>query len=444
MPPLERRRFLQLSAAATATALAGCLGTDEKRSYTDWIPTADDGLLTAYADFAISTESEEASQLLPLMFPSTGQSDDAEFVPTVSGLDETDDLCLTVPLEVGGRVMGGAVLSIAASGLGYLVDPERPTQGTDELFVANDVVVGTGDIDTQRADERLKSGTEDAFGQMSFEVVDEHRDFTIYQPTTGDTDAIIAVSEDAVLVGRTRDALRTVIDTERGDHGRATDNLAVFEWLVETAGAGHFVVGWTGPANLADFYFGDVGNRPGAELVTQQDDCCSSVTFAVDDDEMTADFALRDSDLDGEKRDRLDARLGTESDDREIEFDSQRVSVSGTYSTDVLDIEFSESGDGSDDDQFGETPPEVENAVPDGAFEFSYNEEQRRVRVDLVKEFEAERVAVQSVEAGGEISTADVGAINSLYVRVDPEGDEVVVTVTVDGETGPVARTEIP
>jgi hypothetical protein len=235
-----------------------------------------------------------------------------------------------------------------------------------------------------------------------------------------------------------------VIDTERGDHGRATDNLDVFEWLMETAGTGHFVVGWTGPANLADFYFGDARNRPGAELVTQQDDFCSSVTFAVDDNEMTADFALRDSDLDGEKRDRLDARLGTESDDREIEFDSQRVSVSGTYSTDVLDIEFSESGDGSDDDQFGETPPEVENAVPDGAFEFSYNEEQRRVRVDLVTEFEAERVAVQSVEAGGEISTSDWGAINSLYVRVDPEGDEVVVLVTVDGKTGPVARTEIP
>jgi hypothetical protein len=382
------------------------------------------------------------------MFPSVRASDETEFRPAISGLDEIDDLCLAAPLEIGGRMMGGAVLSVAVTGLSYLVDPEQPTQGVRELFVADDVVVGRGDIDTEQAVARLTAGTESAFGDIPFERVGEEDDFTLYRSTVDDTVVVAAIREDAILVANTRDEIRTVIETERGDHERATERMDTFEWLVETAGTGQFVAGWLSPANLSEYYFGDVENRPGADLITQQDDFCASVSFSVEDSEITTDLALHDSGLDAEKRDRLDSRLGTASEKRDISFDGERVSVTGTYDTDVLDIEFTEPGDdgsgSGSDDIASEAPPEVEEAVPDGAFSFSYDEKRERVRVEFVEAFEAERVTIQSIEADSEFSSPDPSAINYAYVFVDPDGDEVVVTVTVDGESGPVARTEIP
>jgi hypothetical protein len=55
---------------------------------------------------------------------------------------------------------------------------------------------------------------------------------------------------------------------------------------------------------------------------------------------------------------------------------------------------------------------------------------------------DADEVTVRAVEADSETSTTTPGAVSSLTVYVASGGDEVVVTATVEGVTGAVAREE--
>jgi hypothetical protein len=56
----------------------------------------------------------------------------------------------------------------------------------------------------------------------------------------------------------------------------------------------------------------------------------------------------------------------------------------------------------------------------------------------------ADSVTVESVRAGNSTSTSTPGSVTTLSVTADPDGDEVVVSATVDGESRVVHRERVP
>lgn len=448
MTTLHRRRFLELGAAATAVALAGCPGFDDGGpSYAEWIPATDGGLHVGYLDFSIATDAQGGEELLPLILPTDATGGPREVLTEVTGLDDIDDPLLTWPLEVGGRLVAGATLGIAVSGLGYLVDPEQPDRGIEEVFMADTVAVGRGEIDLDKAEEKLRSGSEGMVGDVPFEETGSVGEFTLYEPTDETLDGVTAISESVVIVADTSDEVRRIVETSQGDRTREIEETETFEWLVETAGDGHVAGGWIGPVTLEDVYFGDPSTRPVDELLRPEDDVFASVTFDADSGEVTADLAVQRP-LDDGTTSQFESRFGSESEDHSITAEDERVTASGTYTEDVLDFEFTqpdrtttEAPDASDPVD----PPEVvADAVPDGAFEFTYDAEQDRVKVGITEDLDVDKVAFEAVKAGYEASTTTPKGDMYMYVYVDPDGDTVVVTVTVDGTSGVVTRREFP
>ena len=446
---LHRRRFLELGAAATTVALGGCLGFgDGEPPYTEWIPGRDGGVRVGYLDFSIASEAENGDELLPLILPAEATGGTRQVLTDVSGFDDIDDPLLTWPFEVGGRLVAGAFLSVAVSGLGYLVDPERPDRGIEELFMADTVAVGRGEIDLGEATETLRSGSEGVIGGVPFEETGTIADFTLYEPSgDGELDGVTAINEQAVLVADTRDEIRRVVETTEGDRTRAIEDGTTFEWLVEAAGDGHIAGGWVGSVDLENVYFGDPAKRPVDDFLRPDDDVLGSVTFDADDSEVTADLAARRP-LTDSAVEQFESRFGSSSAERSISIDDEQVTASGTYSEDVLDFELTrpdQTTTALPDASKPVDPPEaVAQAVPDNAFEFDYEAEQDRVRVGITADIDAEKVTFKAVKAGYEASTTTPRADMYMYVYVDPDGDTVTVTVTVDGTSGVVARREFP
>ncbi|WP_143920350.1 hypothetical protein [Halorhabdus utahensis] len=446
---LHRRRFLELGAAATTVALGGCLGFgDGPPLYTEWIPVRDGGVRVGYLDFSIASEAENGDELLPLILPAEANSSSRQVLTEVSGFDDIDDPLLTWPLEVGGRLVAGAFLSVAVSGLGYLVDPERPDRGIEELFMADTVAVGRGEIDLSEATETLRSGAEGMVGGVPFEETGTVEDFTLYEPTgDGELDGVTAISEQAVLVADTREEIRRVVETAGGDRTRAIEDGTTFEWLVEAAGDGHLAGGWVGPVDLETVYFGDPAERPVDELLRPDDDVLGSVTFDADDSEVTAELAARRP-LTDSAAEQFESRLGSASEDRSISIEDEQVTATGTYSEGVLDFELTSPDRTTttrpDPSEPVDPPEAVAQAVPADAFEFDYEAEKDRVKVGITKDLNVEKVVFEAVVSGYEASTTTPQADMYMYLYVDPDGDTVAVTVTVDGTSGVVARREFP
>jgi hypothetical protein len=441
---VNRRRFLGLGAAAAALALAGCAGTRSDATHAAWLPAGEEGVHTAYIDLTLSERTSTIDPLLPLVVP-PAEPDRAELVPDIPSFDRIDDPLIGFPLRTAGQIVGVSALSLAFAGLGDLVDLEDPTRGVTELFVANDAVVGTGDIDVASAEAALRSGTRGPVGENEFERVGEVGGYTYYEPA-GDVSGSVAVSESAVLAGDTRAGVQAVIDARNGDGSRAVEENAVFDWLFETAGGGDVAVGWVGTVDLDGFYWGDRGPTEQSGLVSEADSVAASVTFAPDRDEVTAEFALRQPGLSPSRVDRLERRLGTSSDETSLSAGEDRVSVTGTYAAGPLDIDFVEPQTTRTTTVPGgaDVPRAVETAVPPDAFGFEYTAATDRVRVNFRREFGAAEVTVRARESGHETSTTTPVGVTYLTVGVDPAGDEVVVIVTVDGESGVVARTTVP
>ncbi|QSG11698.1 Glycosyl hydrolases family 32 (levanase/invertase) [Halapricum desulfuricans] len=449
MTNLHRRRFLELGAAATAVSLGGCLGSsDEMPAYAEWIPATDGGVHVGYLDFSIATEAEGGNELLPLILPTNATGSPREVLSEVSGLDSVDDPLLTWPLEVGGKLIGGAALGIAVSGLGHLVDPEQPDRGIEELFMADTVAVGRGTIDLDEAAETLRSGSDGPIGEIPFEESGSVGEFTLYEPTDDETlDGVTAISETAVLVADTREEIQRVVETTQGERDREIEETETFEWLLETAGDGHVAGGWMGPIDLEDVYFGDPAERPVDDLLRADDDVLASVTFDPNEGEVTADLAVQRP-LDDATASRLESQFGSESGDHSVSIEDEQVTASGTYSEDVLDFEFTQPDRGTtaapDASEPVDPPKAVAKAVPDDAFEFTYEADQDRVKIGITEDLDVEEVTFEAVKADYEASTTTPRADMYMYVYVDTEGDTVVVTVTVDGTSGVVARKEFP
>ncbi len=102
------------------------------------------------------------------------------------------------------------------------------------------------------------------------------------------------------------------------------------------------------------------------------------------------------------------------------------------------------------------TPEAAEQAVPNDALSFTYEPpgvgDYGSLLIEVTAETDAETLIGQAQEAPG-VFTDRVGNIGdettlgpgtTLEVGVDPDGDEVIVSATVDGATGEVARWQGP
>jgi hypothetical protein len=449
---LDRRRLLQLGTVTTTAALGGCFGfgATDYPTYTEWVPSQDTGLTLAYVDFRIAEESQKANQLLPLLLPSRDTISGSETVPELQGLNAIDDPFLVWPLDTWRRLLAGMGIGLGG-GLGYLVDPERPAETVDELFVVDDVAVATGEFDAERADETLRSGPDNSPGDIAHETVGEQGTFTLYESTREELDTVIAVSETAVVLGDTRDAVQTVIETWQGDHDRAVADAGPFGRLIDAAGDGDFVAGWTGPVNLDERTVGDPAARLSGDPLSEREHVISSISFTPNTDEITAKLAVEDAGLTETTRDRITSQLGTSAEEMSVNRRGDGLSATATYPADALDLTFSppETTDRNDETNEsvppeGDTPPEVADAVPDGALNFSYNADRHRVAVTLETNLTIDKLTLRAVQRDYETWTTSPSTNSDLGIGVDPDGDVVIVTATVDGVSGEVARRTVP
>ncbi|WP_336037327.1 hypothetical protein [Halobacterium yunchengense] len=449
MTRLDRRRFLKLGTASAASALGGCLhgdgGDGRDPTFADWLPADDGPLLAASLDLAVAEKTSRIDPLLPLLLPSSDDNSPG-VLPDLSALDDVDDPLLRFPLRTGGQVVAVSTLALAAAGLDYAVDPATPTTGVTQLFAVDGAIVGTGDLDVERADDALTSGTPGAFGDLQFERAGEIGDYAAYETTESNGD-VVALGETAVVAASTRERARTVVATHRGDHDRAVETDDTLGALSETAGSGDVVVGWRDQADISEFFWQSPDLDPASELLAGQDDLLASVTFTPSSDEVTAEFALQNADLNEDGQRRLEDTLGAAAVDASVSVTSDAVSATARYTENALDIEFvdqSEPATTANPPEGDDVPEAVADAVPEDAFEFTYNADEGVVRVDFVAEFDVDEVTVRAVEADSSTSTETPDGVTFLSVVVDSGGDEVVVTVTVDGQTGVVARHDVP
>jgi len=441
MEQLNRRQFVALGLSATATAVAGCSRPQDSDSepYAEWLPARDGGTITAYLDFTLSEETTHINPALPLIVPTTEQ-DDGNLAPTLPNIDDINDPLVTLPLQTGGRVLGGAALSLAIVGLGRLVDPARPTQGITELFFADGVTIGRGDLDPSTIDTRLRTGP----NRTQFETVGTDGDYAMYGLIEG-TDGFVAVNETTVVIADARDRVEAVLDTQRGSRAHAGSTGDSFATLLTETDMGHVMVGWDGPIDLSQNTFGDGNGQLAGGLISQEDAVVSSVAFDPDNGEMTADLGLHAA---GEVNEAtLNERFGAASVEHTVSVDGKHVTASGRYTEETIDVDFVANEDPTTTTTIpreDDLPPKVANAVPENAFEFTVDEAEERVRVEFVSEFNADEVTVKATNSGYESTTTTPDPISYLDVYVNPEDDTVLVIVTVDGVSGVVAQYDIP
>jgi hypothetical protein len=441
MSRFTRRQFVAGSLTVGAASLAGCISptVDQPEPYAEWLPAKANGTVTAYLDFTLSEETSQINPVLPLVVPGGGGDDGGNLAPTLSNIEDIDDPLLTFPLETGGRVLAGGFLTLAVVGLGDLVDPNRPEFGMTEVFFADGTTVGMGDLDAEAVGEGLTTGPE----RTRFERVGERGDFTLYAFVEGD-DGFAAVSESTVVVANSRERVERVLATRLGGHKNAAAADDTFGNLLDATDTGHVLVGWDGPVDLGTFTLGDGGVQSAGGVVEEADDVVSSVRFDPAGGELTANLALEAASRVDESR--LEQRLGAASADRSLSIDGSRVTASGTYTEETVDLDFvaDEASTTTTAPRGDDVPTKVAKAVPDGAFEFTFLAETEQVRVDFTADIDADEVALKSVESGFETSSSTPGVIEYLNVSVNPDGDTVLVIVTVDDESGVVARYEVP
>jgi hypothetical protein len=335
MDKLGRRRFLAVGLSTTAASIAGCIapGSRDSGAYS-WFPAQSSGTATAYLDYTLSEDTHQINPVLPLILPSNEQDNNGDALASpLSNVDDIPDPLLTFPLEAGGRFLGTAALSLANIGLGQLVDPARPTEGVTELFFANGVTVGMGDIDPSDVSKTLQTGPD----QSRFESVGEDGAYTLYRQQSDD-DGFAAVSESAVLVAESRTQLEAVLDTRRGNRENVAEADDTFSNLIDTTDKGHILVGWGAPISLAQFSIGDEPVEPTTTFISADDDVVSSATFEPESGQITTDLAI--STADSVTQDRLDERLGSASADYSLSTDGNQVTASGRYTESTVNINF--------------------------------------------------------------------------------------------------------
>lgn len=323
---IERRRFLQLSGAASVAAVAGCLGDDDDSpggngdvSYDQYISTEDDEVFFVYADLQALDELED---------------DDPDEEPGGEP-PEFDDPMLA---PIGGVFLlafaGG--FALASGGLGDLLEPEDESDldsTADEMLFTEGGLVAVGDMDTDEIGNVLTEEPEDEFFGIQFEEDGELGDYTLYTSVENDDETVYLVGDDEVITGEGSESVESVVDAIEGDN-RATDEFETFDELLGDAGDGMVAIGGFGDEAVEEAP-ADAADDDSLFETTIPNGFVSSMDFA--DDQISAIFAADFDDLSEDEEDGLRTEFESDRTDVSIEFDDGRLIAEATYEEDVLD-----------------------------------------------------------------------------------------------------------
>jgi len=139
-------------------------------------------------------------------------------------------------------------------------------------------------------------------------------------------------------------------------------------------------------------------------------------------------------------------QLATLFEDEQAALVDATVTEEGGKETRYLSIVLTHEGDWQilwqgPDASAPESVPEFDRRVVDGV---TFDTETHRGRVQFVDSPVADQVTVESTNADAHTSTDTVPSTDYLEVGLDPDGDELLVCATVDGESAAVHREQYP
>ncbi|ERH10666.1 MAG: hypothetical protein J07HX64_02444 [halophilic archaeon J07HX64] len=405
----DRRGFL-CALAAVGAASAGCLslGSDDAPSYADWVPATDDGFFFAYLELGVTEGIDDGSGLLPVLSPlPSGGGERPVRIP--DELDSVDDPLFSLPFRLSGLAFLNGSLNLRAAGLGGLLEREEGTT-VSELFALDGVVMGTGEFDTDELDRRLRD-TDDSRG---YEFVEESNGYRYYEPPEGPgTEPLgtIAVGESMVALGEDRENIVQLLETVSGERERAVDGLDGFDRLVDSAGDGDILSGWYGFTDTERGAVGDEQFLPG-ELGSEEN-VITAARFAPGGNEITVELTVQSDSLSPDRRETLETTFG--GGEASTSLADGRFSANRTYD----EIPFEPLGtDPTDDLPSGEDlPPEIREAVPEGAVEIYETSEGGRYRVEVTEPVQVDELTIRAIEADSEFIFPNPGEGTGGYVH---------------------------
>lgn len=385
--PLRRRTLLSTAATVPLAATAGCtdgLGFGDGNESTDtpayarWVPASaaengdssddgpGDGVFYVYVDWADIDDLRSVGEDLP--------TDDSPFEGTPGGnpMEGAADALIAVPTFGLLLASLGAGFQLGVYGfVGGLFDDlvgDEPAGGADDAPTATpgDETADIGTLERMLFTGRAivvegsfdLEAIEEAATAEEFERAGDHRGARLYEGSGGDglvtTEGLaFAAREDALVFGSSpsgsltdeeppskggtaRSHVETVLDVEAGEKRRLADRNDDAAWALGRAGHGQIAVGvWgefesdsKGDGGFDDPGFGGGFDGPSESLPTADGQVYS---LTLSESESTGDMAAAYPEGNVPDRETVASSVGNTADEREVEIDGQRVSVTGTW-----------------------------------------------------------------------------------------------------------------
>jgi len=449
---LDRRRFAQLCATAPLVSVAGCLGTGaDDGDRTDWFATRDGGFLVAQLPFEV--RAEESFDPISVLLPGDEGQNERLRQPRELDVANLEDPLVSLPVTVGGSIVSGYTLSIAATGAWELVDPDSTSKSTAEsLLVVNYSIVAFGEFDLEEVDDALRESPAVTEFVREYERVGDLNGYRLYEVAEdeeSDRNGVVAVDSGALVVGPSRETLVRVIETAAGERSGARDSEAL-DRLTEPASADDFFVGWSGAGFLQTGQFEQLLGESAEETLSElpfsfENGVMAALSVGPEDGTVEATTTVQGPEA---ARQFAAEELGTAGTDRSVDVDAEAGSATTSATYDAAQLDIVIGGEEQLD------PEVLEERVPEGTLEFSYeapgNDEFGRLRVETRSAIDAEELRLVATEAGAEAGLVPpeegrpIPGGSSVGTLVDPDGDEVVVELVVDGAVGEVTRKSVP
>ena len=437
---------------ATAAAVAGCLGREDTGGdgttdasttvpfepttdlpYGEWLATADDAVLFAYADLDAVPDD----------------------LGTDMSLDESlDDPLVTYPLVLNQTVIGLGQLQLSFAGLTSAIAPETDAESTvNEVTVLDEVTVAEGSFATDAVDELLVEPASETWG-IAYEQTDRVQGYDQYEPAEipdsyDGEPPVVAVSEETVVVGPDASRVQTLIaGRDDGEADFFEGNEAIAE-LFEVAGAGDLVVGEIGsrsdnPLGVRETFDGNFHFEPRAG-----EDSLASLAFEDSGDTISSQFALSAADLTEDRRETIESAFGTAAaeDSVSVSVDDNQITADATYTLQSLGL----TNDGASGTE-GLSQTDAAELVSPDALAFQYEPPAERavgeLWVSVTEDTDAAALRVEAASGGyTEFRPQErpVEAGDSVSVRVDPDGDSVTISViNGEGAVGELTSQSVP
>lgn len=325
---MSRRRLLQLGAAGTVAAVAGCSGILEARgedppAYADWIPANDGEANAIYVDLTQYRELEGAA------------GEDAG-----GNIGDIEDPLLGLPFT--GLFAGFfSLVAPTRAGLEPVLGLEAEQRDEDvesrasEMIVSDGTTVLTGDIDPTEAGELIEAGPDDEFA-TAWEPADGFEGYDVYEQEDGEK--ILAV-DDGTIVSGEREGVEILIQVGRGNDARAVDEFEPFGSLLRTTQDRLMTFALYAQEGLDDLT-GD-GDQIGAGFGEAEGalGLVSGMDVSPESEEITAEMALEFDELEEDREQTLQDALGSAGADVDVETEEDRFTATATYDeTDVTEL----------------------------------------------------------------------------------------------------------